>query len=369
MYDARVEKFARILVDYSTKVQPGDRVAITSSTEGIPAVQALYKLVLERGAYPHVLLEFPQQYDILIEAGSDEQLAYVPRFHKQAFEEFDVLLKVHARPNTRFTTQMAPERQEHLERSLAELIKVQMRRGATGELRWMSTIFPTNAYAMEADMGLREYMDFFFRACHADDGTPDPVAHWQQIHAEQQAIVDRIQGHDLVELRGPNVDLRLSVKDRIFLNSSGTHNMPDGEVYTGPVEDTAQGWVRFNYPCVYEGRVVEGVELKFKDGQVVEACAEKNEEFLLRMLNSDPGARFIGEFAIGTNYEIDRSTRSILFDEKIGGSFHMALGASYPETGGKNQSVIHWDMICGMQTDAEIAVDGEVIYRNGKFIF
>ena len=369
MYDARVEKFARILVDYSTQVKPGDRVAVYSSVDALPAVQALYKLLLERGALPDVLLNFPEQYEILLETGSEEQLTFTPPLHKMAFEDFDVLIKVRAEPNTRFTAQVEPRRQESFERGRAELIKAQMRRGATGELRWMSTIYPTNAYAMEADMGLREYMDFFFRACHADEGTPDPVAYWRGIHAEQQKIIDRIEGHDRVELRGPNVDLRLSIKGRKFLNASGIHNMPDGEVYTGPVEDSVQGWVRFNYPCVYIGREVQGVELKFEDGKVVEACAQKNEEFLLQMLNSDPGARYLGEFAIGNNYEIDRFTRSILFDEKIGGSFHMALGASYPETGGKNTSVIHWDMICDMRTDSEILVDGDVIYRNGKFTF
>jgi aminopeptidase len=244
-----------------------------------------------------------------------------------------------------------------------------MRRGASGELRWMSTIFPTNAYAMEAEMGMEEYRDFFYGAVHADDGTPDPVAYWNGIRAEQQRYVERIQGHDLIQLRGPNVDLSLSVKDRIFINACGENNMPDGEVYTGPVEGSANGWVHFTYPAVNQGRVVEGIQLNFKDGQVIKATAEKNQDYLLRMLDSDPGARFLGEFAIGTNYQINRFTKSILLDEKIGGSFHLALGAGYPETGSVNRSQIHWDMICDMRQDSEILADGEVIYSDGEFVF
>ncbi len=244
-----------------------------------------------------------------------------------------------------------------------------MRRGADKTLRWMSTLFPTNAYAMEAEMGLSEYEDFVYAALHADDHTPDPVAHWQKIEKEQQRIVDRIEGHDQVLLRGPNVDLSLSIKERTFRNASGQHNLPDGEIYTGPVEDSANGWVHYTYPAIYQGRSVEGIELTFEAGKVVKANAKRNEEFLLHMLDTDAGARYLGEFAIGTNFEIDRFTRNILFDEKIGGSFHMALGAGYPETGSQNKSIFHWDMICDMRQDAEIRVDGEVVYRDGQFVF
>ncbi|RMF49526.1 MAG: aminopeptidase, partial [Anaerolineae bacterium] len=159
-----------------------------------------------------------------------------------------------------------------------------------------------------------------------------------------------------------------SIKDRVFMNSSGRFNMPDGEVYTGPVENSVNGWVRFTYPAIYGGRVVEGVQLRFEEGRVVEASATKNEEFLLQMLDSDPGARYLGEFAIGTNFQIDRFIGHILFDEKIGGTFHMALGAGYPETGSHNKSVIHWDMICDLRTDSEIRVDGDLLYRNGQFV-
>ncbi len=368
MTDLRIENFARILVEYSTKVKPGDHVAIITTTAAEELVKALYGLILDNGGYPHVLMEFADHDEIFFDHANDDQLDFLPRFHKTAFEEFDVLLKVRAEHNTRALGKVDLARQSRRQRGLAPLLQAQMRRGAAGSLRWMSTLFPTRAYAMEAEMGFQEYQDFVFRACHADLDTPDPVAYWQGIQREQDEIIARVEGHDQVVLRGPNVDLSLSVKGRKFLNACGTNNMPDGEIFTGPVEESTNGWVRFTYPAVTQGRVVEGVELKFQDGKVVSATADKNQDFLLRMLDTDAGARYLGEFAIGTNYEIDRFTRSILFDEKIGGSFHMAVGAGYPETGSHNQSVIHWDMICDMRKDSEILADGELIYQNGRFI-
>jgi aminopeptidase len=197
----------------------------------------------------------------------------------------------------------------------------------------------------------------------------DPIAYWRNLQARQQKAIDWLMGKSQVILRGPNVDLTLSIQGRRFVNSVGVYNMPDGEIYTGPVEDSVNGWVRFTYPAIYNNVVVEGAELVFSNGRVTQARAEKNQDFLLRMLEVDSGARYLGEFAIGTNFEINRFTGQILFDEKIGGSFHMALGAGYPETGSRNKSAIHWDMICDMRTDSEILVDGELFYKNGEFVF
>jgi aminopeptidase len=366
--DTRIHKFAQILVDHSTKVGKGDRVAITTTTTAEPLVRALYELVLERGGYPHVLFDFEGQDEVLFSHAGDDQLDFVPLFHKMAFEQFEVLIKVRADTNTRALGSVDLERQTRRQKAMFSLIQAQLTRGADKSLRWMSTLFPTNAYAMEADMGFEEYQDFVFRAMHADDGTPDPVAHWLGVKSEQQRIIDRIQGHDLVEIKGPNVDLTLSIKGRTFNNACGEHNMPDGEIYTGPVEDSANGWVRYTYPAMYQGRIVDGIELKFEAGKVVSASAAENEAYLLKLIDTDSGSRYIGEFAIGTNFEIDRFTKSILFDEKIGGTFHMALGAGYPETGSQNKSDIHWDMICDLRKDSEIRVDGEVVYRNGEFV-
>lgn len=367
MRDIRIEKMAQILVDYSTRVQPGDRVAIAATVLAEPLVRALYERILDRGGHPHLLLDFANQDESFYAHAKDEHLDFVPLFHKMAFEQFEVLIKIRSEANTRALSSVDPQRQSRRQRGLSALLQAQMRRGAEGSLRWMSTLYPTAAYAMEAEVGLLEYQDFVFRACHADKNTPDPVAYWQGVHREQERIVKWIEGHDLVHIQGPNADLTLSIRGRKFRNASGQNNLPDGEIYTAPVETSVKGWVRFTYPAVYLGRVVEGVELTFKEGRVVRASAEKNQEFLLKMLDIDAGARYLGEFAIGTNFEIDRFTRNILFDEKIGGSFHIALGAGYPETGSQNQSVIHWDMICDLRQDAQISVDGEVIYRNGAF--
>jgi len=366
--DTRLQKFALILVDHSTQVQKGDRVAITTSTAAVPLVKELYGLILQRGAHPHILLDFPGQEEQLFAHAGDDQLNFVPLFHKMAFEEFEVLIKIRADENTRALAAVDPEQQTRRQKTIFSLIQSQLVRGADKSLRWVSTLYPTNAYAMEADMGLKDYEDFAFRAMHADDGTLDPIAHWQGVKTEQQRIIDRIQGHDRVELRGPHVDLSLSIKGRTFNNACGEHNLPDGEIYTGPVETSANGWVRYTYPAMYQGRIVDGIQLKFEDGKVVQASATENEQFLLKMLETDAGARYIGEFAIGTNFEIDRFTKSILFDEKIGGTFHMALGAGYPETGSQNKSDIHWDMICDLRQESEILVDGEVVYRDGEFV-
>ena len=214
-------------------------------------------------------------------------------------------------------------------------------------------------------MSLSEYEDFVYAATFADQ--PDPVACWRNIYTTQQRLVEWLKGKRQVIVRGPNIDLTLSIEGRTFVNSDGKHNMPSGEIFTGPVEESVNGWVKFTYPAIRQGREVEGVELEFKDGKVVAARARKNEDYLLSQLDSDAGARYLGEFAIGTNMGIQRFTRSILFDEKIGGTLHMAVGAGYPETGSKNQSSVHWDFICDMRTDSQILVDGDLFYRNGEF--
>jgi aminopeptidase len=367
MADARVEKLAQILVDHSAEIKPGDRVAIEATTAAQPLVHALYAAILDRGGYPHLLMDLPDQDELLFAHARDEQLDAIPTFRKLAYEQFESRIRIHSDTNPRALSNVDPVRQRRRQKASASILETQMRRGADRSFKWVTTLFPTEGYAAEAEMGLGDFEDFVYRACHADQ--TDPVAYWNEVETRQKKIIDRIEGHSQVILRGPNVDLSLSIKGRKFLNAAGKSNMPDGEVFTGPVEDSLNGFVHFSYPAIYSGVLVEGVELTFSNGKVVRAHAEKNLPFLMEMLESDPGARYVGEFAIGTNYEIDRFSHNILFDEKLGGSFHMALGAGYPETGSKNKSIIHWDMICGMQKEAEILLDGEVIYKNGKFVF
>jgi aminopeptidase len=243
--DNRIEKFARILVDYSLKIKPGDRVAIVTTTLAEAVAKELYILTLDRGGFPHILLEIPGQDELLFAHGNDAQLEFVPLFNKMAFEEFEVLIKIRADANTRTLANVDPARQAQHQKSLAPLLHAQMRRGADSSLRWMSTLFPTPAYAMEAEMGIEEYQNFVYHACHADDYTSDPIAYWRNVYEEQQHFLMLFQGHDRVEIHGPNAELTLSVKDRQFINASGQCNLPDGEIFTGPVEKSVNGWVRY----------------------------------------------------------------------------------------------------------------------------
>ena len=368
MTDPRVEKFAKILVDYSARIVPGDRVLLEATDAAMPLVRELYKQIIQKGAYPVPMVwDFAAQDTAFLKYASDEQLDFVPPVQQMAYENFESRIRIHSLKNTRALTGIDTKRLQRRGKALGEITATQMRRGGAGDFKWVTTLFPTEAYAQDAEMSFEEYEDFVYRAVHANED--DPIAFWNSVREKQQAAVDAIQGHDLVELRGPNVELSLSVKDRIFLNSAGLFNMPDGEIYTGPVESSVNGWVKFTYPAIYNGVAVEGAELTFSNGKVTKAKADKNQDYLLQMLGTDEGARYLGEFAIGTNFEIDKFTGQILFDEKIGGSFHMALGASYPETGGVNKSAIHWDMICDMRQDSEIHVDGELYYKNGEFAF
>ncbi|MBN2146719.1 MAG: aminopeptidase [Anaerolineales bacterium] len=367
MSDHRIEKLAQILVDHSAHVSPGDLVAIETSTNAEPLVRAIYELVLKRGGHPHLLLHLPDEEEIFFSHASDSQLDFTPTFQKLVTEQFNVYIRVRAEINPLALTNVPPERQSRWQKANAPVRSNMLRRGGDKTLRWSLTLFPTEGYARQAGMKYEDFENFVYSACHADENTPDPVAYWEGVEKKQAEIVKRIEGHDKVKLLGPNVDLSLSIKGRKFRNSSGQHNMPDGEIYTGPVESSVNGWVKFTYPALYQGRMVEGVELTFEKGRVATATAEKGQEFLTVMLDSDVGARYLGEFAIGTNFEINRFSRNILFDEKLGGTFHVALGAGYPETGSLNTSMIHWDMICDMRKDSEIRVDGVVIYRNGEF--
>ncbi len=367
MSDARIDNLARILVNYSAALGPGDRVLIEGTTAAEPLMGAIYRHTLMAGGHPQVQFEMPDQDQWLYALANDEQLDFTPPLRKLAYETFESRFRIHSLLNPRMLSGVDPKRVGRRQKALAGLTETQMRRGAEENFRWVTTLFPTSGYASEAAMSQTDYEDFVYRACHADEA--DPVAYWNNVRVEQAKMIERIHGHSQVTLRGPNVDLALSVKGRVFVNSCGRHNMPDGEIYTGPVEDSVQGWVKFTYPALYQGVGVEGIELTFDGGRVQKATAQKNESYLLEMLNADAGSRYLGEFAIGTNFEINRFTGNILFDEKIGGTFHLALGAGYPETGSKNKSAIHWDMICDMRHDAEIAVDGEVIYRNGQFVF
>jgi aminopeptidase len=241
-----------------------------------------------------------------------------------------------------------------------------MERSAKGEFRWVVTLYPTNAYAAEAEMGLAEYEDFYYGACLADDG--DPLTAWQRASAETVRLAEWIEGREEVRVVAPGTDITLGIAGRKFIPCDGRHNMPDGEFFTGPVEDSVEGEVSFHLPATIGGREVAGVKLRFEAGKVVEASAERGEEFLLELLDTDDGARRLGELGIGTNYAIDRGTREVLLDEKVGGTVHMAVGRSYPESGGVNESAVHTDLVCDLRLGGKLIVDGETMQEDGRFV-
>ena len=363
--DPRIIKLADILVNYSTEVKPGDKVAIRGDVAALPLLNEVLRFTLRAGGLPMLILDSEAFMETLYTEAGPDQLKYVPPLEKIQNEDMDVIIFARASENTRALTGVDPAKQAAHQSALRPFREARMDRSAAGKLRWVLTQFPCSAYAQEADMSLEEFEDFVYGATFAD--RDDPVSYWLDIAKTQQRLVDWLKGKNQVTVKGPNVDMNLSIKGRTFINSAGKRNMPSGEIYTGPVENSVNGWVRFTYPAVREGREVEGVEFKFENGKVVDATAKKNAAYLHSQLDSDKGARYLGEFAVGTNYGIQRFTKNILFDEKIAGTIHMAVGAGYPDTGSKNRSAVHWDFICDMRDDSEIVVDGELFYKNGEF--
>jgi aminopeptidase len=305
----------------------------------------------------------PGAQEIFFKNASDEQLDYVSPVQKLITENFDAMLAIGAEFNTRALSSVDPKRISRNRKANSPLNKIFLERSSKGEMHWVLTEIPTNASAQEADMSLADYAEFVYEAGMLNEA--DPVAFWKAEGAKQQKLIGWLAGRDKAVLKGANVDLSMSVKERTFIECSGRVNFPDGEIFTGPVEDSVNGWIRFKYPAIYSGQEVTDIELWFENGKVVKEKASKNQGLLTALLDTDPGARYLGEWGIGTNYGIQKFTKNMLFDEKIGGTIHLAVGASYPESGGKNESGVHWDMLCDM-ADAEIAVDGDLFYKNGK---
>ncbi len=365
MADPRVEAVARILVDYSVDIQPGEFVQIEGTPEGAPLLLAVYQRVLERGGHPWLRLGLDEAAEIFYKYASDEQLDYVPNVLRQLVEDADAQIAIWTEINTKALTNVDPARQSRARAARRPLSERFLERAAKKELKWTGTAYPTHAFAQDAEMSLREFEDFVYGAALVHE--PDPIAAWQVTSKDQQRLIDWLTGKDQVRLVGPDTDLTLSIKGRSWVNCDGHENFPDGEIFTGPVEDSANGQVRFSYPACEGGREVEDVRLWFENGKVIKATAAKNEEFLLTMIDTDEGARYLGEFAFGTNQGVQRFTKNILFDEKIGGTVHMALGTGYPETGSQNRSAIHWDMICDLRQGGEVWVDGVLFAKDGRF--
>ena len=365
MRDQRAEALAQILVRYSTRVGEGDVCVIQSTTAAEPLVQAVYEEVLRAGGLPFMALTTEEAAPAFYDLASDAQLDWVPPPGRWAAEEADVRIAIMGDANTRALSQADPKKQARAQTARRELMEASMRRAAAGEHRWAVTLFPTQAYASEAGMSLRDYEDFYYAACLATDG--DPLTAWERQSDEVKRLAEWIEGRQEVRITGPGTDITLGVSGRHWIPCTGEHNMPDGEFFTGPVEDAVDGEVTFSFPATYAGREVSGVRFRFEAGRVVDASAERGEEFLLEMLDTDDGARRLGELGIGTNYGIATGTKEILLDEKIGGTVHMAIGMSYPESGGTNSSAVHWDMVLDLRQGGTITVDGTELQRDGRF--
>lgn len=359
-----LQKYAQLLTDYCLSIKEGDRLYIRSTTLAEPLVREVYRAALSLGAIVEYDLTMRGHKHIFNACANDQALAHIPSLYQKAMSEFDAYLSIRAPFNLMedhgINKKVAKQRSSHLK----EIHQNYFQRTASGSLRRSLCQYPTLANAQMAGMSLEDYQDFVFKACYLYE--ENPKACWQQLGASQQIIVDLLNRKKLIRYVQGKTDIEFSVEGRTWINSDGKTNMPSGEVFSAPVEDSVQGKVFFNYPSVFAGHEVEGIELDVENGKVVHARAEKGQEILDEILKID-GADHFGEVAIGTNYQINRATKNILFDEKIGGTIHMALGQSYLQAGGKNQSSIHWDMITDMQ-QGSIYADGEKIYENGNFI-
>ncbi|MCB0205255.1 MAG: aminopeptidase [Anaerolineae bacterium] len=384
MYDPRLASLANVLVNYSTRLQRGEKVGILGPLAAEPLMVEIYRYVLRAGALPELVFQSERAAEIQLREGSDEQLQFVSPLYFDLLKQYDCTISVMGSENTKAMTTVDPARAAMRSKANKPINDMNMRRLGDPDdpYRWVGTLFPTQGYAQDAHMSLDEFANFVFRAClPAVEDLPedarafvdsaadpaDPVTYWRAFTRWQGLVAGYLNGKQTLHVVGPNIDLRMSVAGRTWWSADGHVNFPDGEVFTGPVEDSVEGWVSFTYPAVYGGREVRGVRLRFEGGVAVEASAASSEAFLLEMLDMDAGARRLGEFAIGTNPSIDRFTGNTLFDEKIKGTCHMALGKSIAGTGGVNDSGIHWDMVCDLREDSRIYADGELFYENGEF--
>lgn len=351
MIDA--EAFAALLCDWSLEVARGQQVLVTSTTKAVPITLALHAALLKRGAWPLLRLEPPSLRRDFYRYATDAQIDSFAPLELVEAQEVDAHVSIDAPANTRQLQDVDPDLITRAARARSPI------QAAARTRRWCRTQWPTAAFAQQAGMSEHAYAAFLARALFLD--RPDPVAAWRDLSERQRHLAHRLTGTREIRIEAEGTDLRLRVDGRTWINSDGKRNMPSGELFTGPVEDSANGAIRFTVPTAHHGVEVEGVELRFEDGVVVHAAASRGDAYLQAALRTDAGARRLGELGIGTNSGIDRATGSTLLDEKIAGTVHLALGRSYPETGGENSSALHWDLICDLRKGGTITADGEAL--------
>ncbi len=367
MNDPRIEKIADILVNYSLGLNPGDRVLIQGSTAAAPLIRAIFRHALRVGARPTTYVILPGLEKIFYDEADEDQLRWIPDLVRFVYEEFEAVITIWSDINTRERRHYSPGKRAIQQQAMRPLQEKFRERMAKGEVKWCGTLYPTPAHAQDADMTTEDFENFVFNACLPDPD--DPIGFWRRLEAHQNRLIQRLSQYDVIRIVAPDTDISFRIGGRTWVNACGHANFPDGEVFTSPHKTSANGYIRFTYPAIYRGVEVEDVRLWFEKGKVVKATASKGEDFLLSQLENDEGARYLGEFAIGTNPMIQKFMKNTLFDEKMKGTIHLALGMSFPETGGDNQSALHWDMLLDMRYRGKIFGDGELIYEHGDFLF
>jgi aminopeptidase len=358
-----IKKYAKLLVDYSLGVKPGNKLLIHSSYLAEELLKEVYACALKAGAYPEFKVSLNGTEKIFYDNASDSQLEYISPLSRYVYENYDTLLNIIAPFNLKELQNTPAEKKQKCIAARAELNNIFMKRSAENKLRWTLCVFPTNDQAQECGMSQSEYADFVYNCCFLYED--NPIECWKKLEKDQQKIVDLLNSKSQIHFKSSNVDVQFRTDGRKWINSSGHHNMPSGEVFTGPLEDSVNGTVRFSYPGIFMEQEIEDITLEIRNGEVVKALAAKGQELLNKILEI-PGAKRFGEAAIGNNERVNKFTKNMLFDEKMGGTIHMALGAAYPETGAKNESAIHWDLLADMN-DGQIFADGEIVYENGRF--
>lgn len=367
MKDTRLQKLANLLINYSLGIKKGEYLQIEGSFTTEPLLKELYREAIKAGAYPEITPYMEDASEILYKEGNDDQIKYISPLARTMVEKFDATIALLGENNTKSKSNIDSKKITERRRAMKDLIEIQNKREEAEEYRWCLTQFPTHSDAQEGSMSLEEYEDFVFGAGLIDK--EDPIEEWKKISESQQKVVDYLNTKKELHIVSKDTDLKMSIDGRKWINCDGKVNFPDGEVFTGPVEDSVEGHIRFSFPGIYSGKEIEDIRLTFKKGKVVKAEAEKGEELLHALLDTDEGSRRLGEIAIGTNYGIQKFTKNMLFDEKIGGTVHAAIGMSIPGTNANNPSSIHWDMLCDMRECGKIYGDGELFYENGQFLF
>jgi aminopeptidase len=366
MTDPRIEKMAKVLTRYSLELKKGDLFRIDGGYLTEPLIKAVYKEALLLGANPYTMVSLEGISEILYKNATEEQLKFVSEIDRISNQKLNANLTLWGDWNTKYLSNVDSKKVATFLGARRDLFNQRLERIAKHELSWCGTLYPTQANAQDAEMSLPDFEDFVFNGCLLDK--PDPIKEWQKLSNNQANFIKELSKRKVFRVKAIDTDLTINTEGRKWVNCNGHMNFPDGEIFTCPIEESVEGHIRYTFPAVYQGKEVEDVRLKFVKGKVIGAKATKGEEYLNSMLNTDPGARYVGEFSFGNNYGIQRFIKHTLFDEKIGGTIHIALGATLPEAGGKNKSGIHWDMVCDLRKGSEVYGDNELIYRDGKFL-